>query len=75
LGFVDPREKLLGKTKTMEEEEEEEVVVQNESLQESFVCLFVWLPGMPARRDEGVPCSTNKLFWTTLSLAVTPCSL
>jgi hypothetical protein len=39
LGFVDPREKLLGKTKTMEEEEE--VVVQNESLQESFVCLFV----------------------------------
>jgi hypothetical protein len=69
LGFVDPRAKLLGKTKTMEqegEEEEEEVVVlaQNESLQESFVCLF----GYQA-------CQQDELFWKTISLAVTPCSL
>jgi hypothetical protein len=52
LGFVDPREKLLGKTKTMEEEEEE-VVVQNESLQESFVCLFGY---QACQQDETKVC-------------------
>jgi hypothetical protein len=59
LGFVDPRAKLLGKTKTMEQEEEEEeeevvvVLAQNESLQESFVCLFGY---QACQQDETKVC-------------------